>query len=56
MRVVCWLERRHALLMALCCAFTQIPQLDPDSASARFRDGSATLDSGKRYVRDLPYR
>lgn len=32
-----------------------IPELDPDSETAVLRDGSPTLDSGKRYVRDLPY-
>jgi len=32
-----------------------VPELDPDAAAAVMRDGSATLDSGKRYMRDLPY-
>ncbi|EIE23397.1 hypothetical protein COCSUDRAFT_47272 [Coccomyxa subellipsoidea C-169] len=32
-----------------------IPELDPDAADAVMRDGSPTLDSGKRYIRDLPY-
>ncbi len=32
-----------------------IPELDPDAADAVMRDGSLTLDSGKRYMRDLPY-
>lgn len=32
-----------------------VPELDPDAAAAVMRDGSPTLDSGKRYMRDLPY-
>ena len=32
-----------------------IPELDPDAAGAVMRDGTPTLDSGKRYMRDLPY-
>ncbi|BDA47256.1 Protein TIC 55, chloroplastic [Coccomyxa sp. Obi] len=32
-----------------------IPQLDPDAAGAIMRDGTPTLDTGKRYMRDLPY-
>ena len=32
-----------------------VPELDPDSEQPIFRDGSPTLDSGKRYVRDMPY-
>ena len=32
-----------------------VPQLDPNSEEPILRDGSPTLDSGKRYLRDLPY-
>ncbi|KAK9832649.1 hypothetical protein WJX81_007195 [Elliptochloris bilobata] len=31
------------------------PELDPNTADARFPDGSPTLDLGKPYTRDLPY-
>jgi phenylpropionate dioxygenase-like ring-hydroxylating dioxygenase large terminal subunit len=32
-----------------------IPELDPDAEAAVLRDGSPTLTSGHKYVRDLPY-